>query len=305
MINRLPIALVLSLFAIIGLDNTAFAQQVAARNTDPTAGANLSGQLIRPWNYPQSSYKFTETFDNNEGLNRFVTGLYHRDSFLVEQEYWTGDHDLACGDPGTTRIIDRDNPEDSFYLCRDHLMTAVGDTSGYSVAWFKPAVTFDEVSEVCWSINLTNLGSRQWWKVAVLSIDAPDIMSEVGASNLSGIVGPDRAVASWGGIGGWKGKLRIGEERWEAWFFDAGSDKATRYPACFRDNNDGTLTFEMTGPRDGGDAIVLESFTVPGEFPQGPKKVVFQDHNYTPTKSDNGVGYPIGFTWHWDDISIR
>lgn len=282
----------------MGLVNVAAGQK-------PVPGTGPIGELLRPWIINLVPGGFIETFDGNQGLNRFVTGVYHRDDFLIAEYAWPGDHDLDCGDPGTSRIIDRDHPDDVFYTCRDHLMTAVGDTSGYSVAWFKPAVTFADVTEVCWSVNLTSLGSRQWWKVAVLSIDAPDIMSEVSASNLTGIEGPDRAVASWGGVGGWKGKLRIGEERMDSWFFDAGSDKATRYPACFRDNQDGTLTYEMTGPRNGGDTVVMESFTVSGAFPAGPKKVVFQDHNYTPTKNDNGVGYPIGFTWHWDDISIR
>ena len=64
------------------------------------------------------------------------------------------------------------------------------------------------------------------------------------------------------------------------------------------------MTFTMTGPKDGG-AVATESFTVNGSFPSGPVKVVFQDHNYTPTKSDNGVGTPVGFTWHWDNLIVR
>ena len=61
----------------------------------------------------------------------------------------------------------------------------------------------------------------------------------------------------------------------------------------------------MTGPKNGGD-MTTESFYAEGSFPDGAVKVVFQDHNYTPTKSDNGVGgWPIGFTWHWDEIVVR
>ena len=183
-------------------------------------------------------------------------------------------------------------------------MTSVGDTSGYSVAWFSPKQTFASVRQVCWDVNLTNLGNRQWWKVAVVSTSGPDIMSEVAASELSGIEGSDRAVASWGGVGGAQGKLRIGEDRMDYFDMLADNDKATRYPSCFTDNLDGTMTFTMTGPKDGG-AVATESFTVNGSFPSGPVKVVFQDHNYTPTKSDNGVGTPVGFTWHWDNLIVR
>ena len=247
---------------------------------------------------------FSENFSGNSGLERFRTGVYHRDDTLVSQTSWPGDHDLSCGPPSSSRTIHRDNPSESLYVCKDHLMTAVGDTSGYSVAWFAPNQTFDAVHEVCWAVNLTNLGSRQWWKVAVVSASGPDIMSEVGASELSGVEGSDRSVASWGGVGGWKGKLRIGEAREDTFFVDAGGDKMSRYPACFADNGDGTVTFTITGPIDGG-AVGTRSFTRSGSFPSGPVKVIFQDHNYTPTKSDNGVGAPVGFTWHWDDIVIR
>ena len=107
-------------------------------------------------------------------------------------------------------------------------MTSVGDTSGYSVAWFSPKQTFASVRQVCWDVNLTNLGNRQWWKVAVVSTSGPDIMSEVAASELSGIEGSDRAVASWGGVGGARGKLRIGEDRMDYFDMLADNDKATR-----------------------------------------------------------------------------
>lgn len=252
------------------------------------------------------SAQFVETFDDNTGLERFRTGLYFRDNVLVAQDSWPGDHDLACGPPSTSRTIHRDAPDEFLYLCKDHLMTAIGDTSGYSVGWFSPDQVFDSVTEVCWDVNLTNLGSRQWWKVAVLSVDAPDIMSDQQASSLSGIEGPDRAVASWSGGGGWEGKLRIGGDSKNGPGLHAGSDKMTRYPGCFRDNQDGTLTMTMTGPVMAGD-VSTESFTVPGSFPSGALKVVFQDHSYTPTKDDNHVGGRslTDFTWHWDNIIVR
>ncbi|WP_154723352.1 hypothetical protein [Ilumatobacter coccineus] len=250
-----------------------------------------------------SGTQFFESFDGNTGLDRFRTGLFHRDDTVITQHSWQGDHDLDCNAPPTERTIDRNDIDGWRYLCKDHLMTSIGDTSGYSVGWFSPDQVFDSITEVCWDVNLTDLGSRQWWKVAVLSTSAPDIMSEVAASELSDLNGSDRAIASYGGVGGWKGKMRIGDERQDWFGMDSGDDKKTRYPACFRDNGNGTLTFTMTGPKDGG-AVSTESFTSAGSFPDGPLKVVFQDHNYTPTKSDNGVGTPVGFTWHWDNIII-
>ena len=110
----------------------------------------------------------SETFDGNTGLERFDYGIYHRDDFLVANTTWTGDHDLNCGSPDTQRTIHRDKPSESFYMCRDHLMTSIGDTSGYSTGWFTPKQTFTGATQVSWDVNVTDLGARQWWEVAIV-----------------------------------------------------------------------------------------------------------------------------------------
>ena len=47
-------------------------------------------------------------------------------------------------------------------------MTSVGDTSGYSTAWFSPKQTFTGATTVSWDVNVTDLGARQWWEVAIV-----------------------------------------------------------------------------------------------------------------------------------------
>ena len=81
---------------------------------------------------------------------------------------WTGDHDLNCGTPDTQRTIQRAKPSDSFYMCRDHMMTSIGDTSGYSTGWFTPKQTFTGATQVSWDVNVTDLKARQWWEVAIV-----------------------------------------------------------------------------------------------------------------------------------------
>ena len=58
----------------------------------------------------------------------------------------------------------------------------------------------------------------------------------------------------------------------------------------------GTLTFGIE-TEDGSFHEVTRS----GSFPTGPVRVVFADHNYTPTKDEPS---DITFTWHWDNITV-
>jgi hypothetical protein len=43
-----------------------------------------------------------------------------------------------------------------------------------------------------------------------------------------------------------------------------------------------------------------ETRTGPGNLPDGPARVIFQDGSYNPDKH-GGTG---GITWHWDNIQI-
>jgi len=80
-----------------------------------------------------------------------------------------------------------------------------------------------------------------------------------------------------------------------------------RYEHVFRDNGNGTLSF--------GIEQADNTFTwveAPGSFPQGDVRVVVAFHNYTGTKSGNGPGFSGnlspstgGFTWHWDNLSVK
>ena len=250
---------------------------------------------------------FVETFTGNTGLERFNFGVWHRDPYLVATQSWGGDHDLNCGNPTTQRTIHRDQPSESFYNCVDHMMDSVGDTSGYSVAWFSPNQTFSSVAEVDFDVNLTDLGARKWWKVGVVSEArynstynsccsvAPGFLaSDVGAADLpNDLDSPDLFAATWGGgaSAGYPGGMKVGNTQTNANANPTPNDKATRHPVSLVDNGNGTVTFTVAG----------ESATVSGAFPKCPCRVVFYDHNYTPDKG----GAPQGHTWHWDNIVVR
>ena len=67
--------------------------------------------------------------------------------------------------------------------------------------------------------------------------------------------------------------------------------KAIRRTFSITDNGDGSLTIQY------GNAA---TYRVPGSLPDR-FDVILKDHNYTPNKD----GDPVGYTWHWDNIIVR
>jgi hypothetical protein len=244
------------------------------------------------------------TFDGNTGLERLNSGLWHRDPYMVDQTEWQGDHDLNCGGPDTTRTVHRSNPSESFYMCKDHLMTSVGDTSGSSIAWLSPNMSFNSVTEVSFNINLTNLGMRKWWKVGIVSealwnstTNSQCCGVAPGFLHLDGSVDDDQQLWFTWNENQPHGLLQIGTNVGPFPGVQANpapTDKATRFPVSVRDNKNGTVTFTVAG----------QSLTLANALPQCPCRVVLTDENYTPNKAtDQQVSNP--YTWHWDNIVVR
>ena len=256
--------------------------------------------------------EFVETFDGNVGLDRFDVGIYHRDSVLIAHSAWSGDHDMDCGSPDTQRTIHRDVVAESFYLCKDHLMTSIGDTSGYSTGWFSPKREFADATVVSWDVNVTDLGGRQWWEVAIMPSSFRTDVAECPQCSVVDWLSPDPSglpeypadavIVGNGPFGGGFSVHANGEtfnpSDWQRvcgdeWALggEACSSKMQRLPFSITDGGDGILTLSAFG----------ETYTLEGSFPESGFNVVFKDHNYTPDKD----GEPVGHTWHWDNIVIK
>jgi hypothetical protein len=250
------------------------------------------------------------TFDGNAGLDLFNYGIYHRDETLVATRQWSGDHDLNCGSPDTQRVIHRENPNESFYLCRDHLMTSIGDTAGYSLGWFAPKQTFSGATQVSWDVNVTDLGTRQWWEVAIVPASYNSGVPSCPQCSMISWMSPTTGVPAYpagsvvvgnGPFGGDFLAHANGQDfspsGWQPVCGSSGLDpegcavKNIRRTFTITDNGNNTLTLTAFG----------RTYTYAGSFPAGGLKVVFKDHNYTPDKG----GMPVGHTWHWDNIIIR
>jgi hypothetical protein len=256
--------------------------------------------------------QFVETFTGNTGLDRFNTGIYHRDESatgMVSNTTWTGDHDMNCGSPDTQRLIHRDAKNESFYMCKDHLMTSIGDTAGYSTGWFTPKQTFSSGTRVSWDVNLTDLGGRQWWEVSIVPASFDSGVPTCPHCSVQGFLSPSPSglppypagsvVVGNGPLGrdlnvSTNGINRNVAQYYSVCNFDpaACASKSLRRSFSITDNRNGTVTVNYGG---------FATYTVPGSFPAGGFNVVFKDHNYTPDKD----GVPVGHTWHWDNIVIQ
>ena len=259
---------------------------------------------------PSSGAAFVETFTGNTGLERFRTGVFHRgvDAQGLPlgpsgQRTWQADHDIHladCGDPNLfSHTADKAIRSSAFYVCRDHMMSTMGDVDAYSVAWFAPNQIFNGQTRVSWDVSVTDLKARKWWEVAIIPAGGPEATVvdwlSPDPSNLPEY--PTGSVVV--GNGPFGGSLLVhsnGQDRNPDWRTTCQIDpagcasKAIRRTWSIVDNRNGTITVRFNE----------NAYTVPGSFPPGDFEVIFKDHNYTPDKD----GVPIGHTWHWDNIII-
>lgn len=282
---------------------------------------------------------YGEQFDTPETITEFDSGIYHRDDSVVRDTSWLADHNDRCSGPAEKRTVQRGDRATGFdpgwfYHCAPggadtgHVMTSIGDTSGYSIGAFTPKQTFTDVEMVIWDVNQTDLGDRQWTEVAIIPADrfdfqnlpcTTDVPCATTTHDQIGSVGtqwsgqrtrniitpqmPSGYLQATGPLGyrcdgcAYAPSLRFGSG------YGAGDPALTsvsvRRTNYFMDNGDGTLTwgFEL---EDG----TFNEHTVPGSFPDGPVRVVFKDHNYTPLKSPATLLPTTTFTWHWDNIGV-
>jgi hypothetical protein len=309
-------------------DTTTTERATSTSTSTPTATSPPTSTSDTPGSStiaPASRTGFVEDFNGNPGaLDRFRFGVLHRDADLVATTQWEADHvEMAgadCTPPDQHHTVHRDGPESALYVCasvggdpdKGHLMTTMGDTSGYSFVWFAPQQTFDDETVVSWDQSVSDLGIRKWTEIMIVPVDGPDLacMDSLPCDypnfvDESGIpVGDypvDAIVFGNGPVGRTLAFTVNGVTT------DTGVDApdlcqldpegcvsvAIRRPFSITENSDGTITFDFNG----------NAWTVPGEFPDGEWKVVFSDHTYTPSK-DPGPIAP-GMTWHWDNIRVH
>lgn len=222
-----------------------------------------------------------------------------------------------------------------------HQMAFAMDTSGYGFVGALPDQVFVGLTEVSVDINTTSAGTRNFVEIKVIPANnvyvnglpcIPDLpcndgwdyddISAVGVSTDSQ-EGTGLAIATPAVPDGFRFdlynsyQLSNGDTQYHqcapsGFCFHARTHEGNtgirqRFQHIFRDNGDGTLAFGIEG-EDG----LFDWVEAPGTFPSGAVRVVIAFHNYTGTKDGNGPGADSnvspsegGFTWHWDELSVK
>jgi hypothetical protein len=271
-----------------------------------------------PAEAPEPNEPFAEDFADPDSLSRFDFDVHHRDDYVVADTEWEADHSILgpndlCGPPSEKRVVARGERETDFnsdwiFRCepggdpaKAHVMTSIGDTAGYSIGAFSPARAFEDVREIRWDVNISDLGTRQFIEVKVIPVDSFDFQDLPCAVEWLPCETSTHGELGSVGVSFFGHELMINngtDHESTPWYDDddpALAEVVTRRQERFTDNGDGTLSFSIER-QDGS----FQTITAPGRFPDGPVRVVFGDHSYTPTKDED----PIGFTWHWDNIEI-
>ena len=274
---------------------------------------------------------WSESFSSVSGLDRLVKNISFGDNIANgnEMQSFNGDHDHACGSPATTRALVEDYQISThFWYCapggdaaKGHFMTGI-NTVGYVTMSFSPKAD-DGVSarvfpatatQACWDQNITDLGSRKWTQLMVISAARyqanggginyinPGFNNNGGDAALH-LAGDDFLFNNAGNSVQYFNGQTTTFDDYSFTALPGSTDKATRYTICLKDNGNGTVT--RTQARPGG---TMDTTTGPGHFPAGPRVFIIQDDSYNPMKAYESEGrtqyVTDPFTWHWDNIRI-
>ncbi|MEL6984774.1 MAG: hypothetical protein AAFO29_20265, partial [Actinomycetota bacterium] len=305
-----------------------------AAEGDSTEGASTEAPAEPQALAPSSGEDYLETFDGPESIDTLDFYISNGRDYNNRPVSWPADHAVdgngeggVCGTPDTTRTISWPDPPGNdtpvavtepgevAYWCAPggegsgHLMTAF-NTGGYAHLDFSPRQLFSDVRRVCFDINTTNLGNRQWAQVVI--VDA-DLAAEV-APRLDWTHPHFRnqGPASWGleitegvfifmSIQGGAEVMTGGGASAKGNGKDLSvSDPKKRTTTCLTDRGSGEI--EVSQERWSG---TVDVSTLPGAFPRGDVRVIFQDVTYNAQKAVNESPPAFdGFTWHWDNLFV-
>ena len=285
-------------------------------------------------------------------LDQFVQ---YRDPFVVNEVEGRADHAPApeatfdnplCTAPEETRPWYREQPQGLTYRCLPggnpdaaHQMSVVPDSSGYSFTSSSPNLVFEDVERISFEVNMTSVGSRNFWEVAIIPADEawvdgmpciPDLpcndfydyddIGSIGFGNQSQegsgfqIATPDRpdgiafeATPIELDDGGYRYVECSGDDFcFSPVVHRARTDVRSRYDVVIEVRDDG-IWFGQQEEDGAFHWVVAEGVSMP----EGPVRVVLKFHGYTPTKGGMGPGFDDnvsasegGFTWHWDDFEV-
>jgi len=217
----------------------------------------------------------------------------------------------------TIQNSDSDDPDPSFYICRNHMMSSMGEVGAYSNSLFWPRQEFDfsEGGVLQFDVNI-NEGhtQRHWWEILIAPREQIKFASAPRNSAVDETYPRDRIVLDFREN---VRQVRIGENefapngwslenrqfdrfdfyRWrENHPFDPALDDRRIRRTMRIEFKDNQIIWGIETADGGFDRFVVQ---VPGGLPFKRGLVQFKTHAYTPASSGNNLDI---YTFHWDNI---
>jgi hypothetical protein len=280
----------------------------------------------------RSCWTFNATFDGQPSspsqallprtFDYAVTHRSHPGEHLLTWGPFPADHGDHCEPPDmqhdvyTKHASNSTEPDQVFFICNNHMMTALGESSGgfsggYSVASFWPKQEFDfsEGGVLEFDVTINGNHPRSWFEVFIVPREQMRVASAheyfpidetypasrmvfdffgntrniqigKGAIDPQGIVATSREWSSW-------------QDRYPS--DPANTDKRIRRKMRIVFTTTGAVRWAIQKADGTFDRMAL---TVPGGLPFTKGLVIFKTHAYTPIKDGNTNNY----TFHWDNI---
>ncbi|MEM7799170.1 MAG: hypothetical protein AAF633_08275 [Chloroflexota bacterium] len=287
----------------------------------------------------EQAWAFEETFDGHpsspsqdalpRNFNYVITHRSHpQEHFTKEFGPYPADHDDNCAGPNPEVVplpqhmiisdhkSSNSDPDDSFFICHNHMMTAIGEVAAYSVSAFWPRQEFDfsDGGTLEFDVNI-NRGHtfRHWFEVMIVPRDQVRFGAGPVDSPIDETYPEDRIVMEFrrntrgikvgtGAIApeGWLVNERdFGQYDYNYWYAEYPDDPAVgdrRIRRTMRIRLEGESVIWGIEKEDGTfDEYAVD---VPGGLPFDRGLVLFKTHSYTPSKDRN----VDDFTFHWDNI---
>lgn len=320
-------------------------QEADGKNTEPFYLDEV--QLIpvpapeptpEPTPTPTGAWALEETFDGDptapsqdllpDNFDYAVTHRSHPGDHFEPYPLFPADHGDNCAGPNpdivplpqhvveTRQDSDGADPDDSFFICKNHMMSSMGQAGPYSVSAFWPRQEFNFAGGgvLEFEVNINDAHDvRSWWEIMIVPRDQLKVAAGPVDSPISETYPDDRIVLDFRrnvrtikvGTGalapdGWLANdTQRGMWDW-AWWRDLHPED----PALDDRRIRRTMRVELQADQivwgiETDDGTFDEwSVPVPGGLPFEQGLVLFKTHAYNPVKDGNTDTY----TFHWDNI---
>jgi len=281
---------------------------------------------------PSQLWAFEETFDGDPDspsqdllprtFDYAVTHRTHPSSHFRIFDSYPADHGEDCAGPdpavqplpqhlvATSHESNGDHPDQSFFICKNHMMSSMGHVEGYSVTSFWPRQEFDfsDGGVLEFDVNINDDHARVWFEVLIV----PRAELKVGAAHVwlpidetypkerivFEFMNNKRLVQVGSGAVDPEGIL-VEQQEWQSWRNQFPQDPANddrRIRRAMRITLSENQIIWSIEQEDGAfnDFVTAVSDGLP--FTQG--LIIYKTHAYTPEKDGNMDAY----TFHWDNI---